>query len=79
MPPLELGLPDNSLTLVSFDPYSYRIDQPQYEPDDGWLYETDLLLVRESLARINGLSISGSFDPGVSPSIGPSSGACSIN
>ena len=56
-PPLELGLPDNSPTLVSFDPYSYRIAPPPPEHDDGWLYEADLNLVRESLAGIGGPTI----------------------
>ena len=58
MPPGELGLPDNSLTLVSFDPYSYRIDPPQMpETDDGWLYAVDLTLVRETLEHIGGPTI----------------------
>ena len=58
MPPGELGLPDNSLTLVSFDPYSYRIAPPQMpEPDDGWLYAVDLNLVYERLAAIDGPTI----------------------
>ena len=58
MTPAELGLPDNSLTLVSFDPYSYRIAQPpRLEPDDGWLYAVDLTLVHETLEHIGGPTI----------------------
>ena len=56
-PPLESGLANNSMTLVSFDPYSYRIAPPPPEHDDGWLYEVDLNLVCESLEYIDGPTI----------------------
>ena len=56
-PPSELGQPDNSLTLVSFDPYSYKIAPPPPEHDDGWLYDADLNLVCESLEYFGGPTI----------------------
>jgi hypothetical protein len=52
--PFDLGLPDNSLTLVSFDPYSFRIEPLQPPGPDGMLYPGDLELTLQALQVIEG-------------------------
>ena len=55
--PLDLGLPDDSLTLVSFDPYSFRIEPHQPPGPDGMLYRGDLELALHALQDVKGGAI----------------------
>ena len=52
--PPDLGLPDYSLTLVSFDPYSFRMEPPQAPEPDGMLYQGDLELALQALQGVKG-------------------------
>ena len=52
--PCEVGLPDDSLTLVAFDPYKYNIHPPQPTKPDGMLYPKDLELTLRALDGVKG-------------------------
>lgn len=50
----EEGLPDASLTLVSFDPYMYNRRCNAHSPDEGCLYPSDLERTVDALDAVQG-------------------------
>lgn len=50
----ELGLTDESLTLVSFDPYMYNRRCEVKRPNKGNLYPEDLKLVLDAMSNLEG-------------------------
>lgn len=52
--PTDVGLPDGSLTLVSFDPYMYDRNGPPREPRLGNMYPRDLRAVVRAVRDISG-------------------------
>ena len=55
--PSEVGLPDDSLTLVSFDPYMYnrhQLTKPKNEKQKGNLYPEDIELALCAMSNLKG-------------------------